>query len=57
MTEICVQINGDFEEIKKTVLDKGFEFSEAYDNYDTYFTTIQKDQIKRVSYKQLLDNS
>lgn len=57
MTEICVQINGDFEEIKKSVLDKGFEFSEAYDNYDTYFTTIQKDQIKRVSYKQLLDNS
>ena len=57
MTEICVQINGDFEKIKEAVLKQGFEFVESYDNYDTYFTTIQKDKIKIVSYKELLDNS
>lgn len=57
MTEICVQIDGNFEEIKKAVSRQGFEFIESYDNYDTYFTTIKKENIKSVSYKQLLDNS
>lgn len=57
MLEICVQIKGTFEEIKKVILAQGYEFVESYDNYDTYFTTIQKDKIKEVLYKQLLDNS
>lgn len=57
MTEICVQVNGNFDEIKQAVLNQGFEFLESYDNCDTYFTTIPKSKIKVVSNKKLLDNS
>lgn len=57
MTEICVQIDGNIEEIKKVVLSHGFEFLEAYNNYDTYYTSLPKNEIMKVSYKDLLDNS
>lgn len=57
MTEICVQINGELEEIKKSALEKGFEFKESYNNYDTYYSTVSEEELKTVEYKKLLDNS
>lgn len=57
MTEICVQINGELEEIKNSAIEKGFVFSESYNNFDTYYTTISEENLKKVSYKELLDNS
>lgn len=57
MTEICVQVFGKLEDIKKAVEAKGYKFVETYNNFDTYFTTIKKEKIKAVSYKDLMDNS
>ena len=57
MTEICVQIDGKLEDIKKSALDKGFVFSESYNNFDTYYSTISEEDLKTVPYKKLLDNS
>ena len=57
MTEICVQIYSDFEKVKQILLSQGFEFLESHSNYDTYFTSIPKEKVKQVEYKELLDNS
>ena len=57
MTEICVQVFGELEDIKKAVEAKEFEFVETYNNFDTYFTTIKKENVKMTSYKNLMENS
>lgn len=57
MTEICVKINASLEETKRMAIEKGFEFIESYNNHDTYFSTIDKENLKKVTYKNLLDNS
>ena len=45
------------QEVKKSALEKGFVFSESYNNYDTYFSTVSEEELKTVAYKKLLDNS
>jgi len=57
MTEICVQIKGNLQEVKKSALEKGFQFVESYNNHDTYYTNISKDDLKKVNYKKLIDSS
>ena len=57
MTEVCVQIFADFEEIKNAILAQGYIPVESYDNYDTYFSSLPKEKIKAVTYKELLDSS
>lgn len=57
MTEVCVQVFKDLESVKKSVLKEGYSFIETYNNYDTYFTTISKNEVADTPYKQLLDNS
>ena len=57
MTEICVQIDGKLKDIKEAILSKGFKFIETYENFDTYFTTINEKEINDTPYKNLLDNS
>lgn len=57
MTEICVEISATVDEIKKVAIEKGFEFLETYYNLDTYYTTLKNEELKNVSYLNLLDNS
>ncbi len=57
MTEICVQVNDNIEKVKQCLEQLGYKFIEQYFNHDTYFTTFDREEIKKVSYKELLKNS
>jgi len=57
MVEICVALLESADETIKKLENQGFTFVESYKNYDTYFTTINKLDLKTIPYKTLLDNS
>ncbi len=57
MTEICVQVFGKLEEVKKALIENGYCFLESYNNHDIYYTTYKSDELKKVTYKELLDKT
>ena len=57
MVEICVALLEGAQDSIKKLEKQGFTFVESYKNYDTYFTTINKLDLKTIPYKTLLDNS
>ena len=56
MTEICVLAKNSFEQVKEKLINNGFEFVEAYNNHDIYFTTLSQN-LRAVPYSQLLKQS
>ncbi len=57
MTEICVQVFKELEEVKKYVIENGFTFLESYNNHDIYYTTYKNEELKKITYKELLDRT
>lgn len=57
MTEICVQVYATLEELQRKLENAGFEFVENYNNADTYFSTLNENDVENVDYKTLLDSS
>ena len=57
MTEICVQVNADYETVRNAFVNMGFVHKESYENRDAYFTFIPKNEIMDTEYKTLLEKS
>lgn len=55
MTEICIQVEETFEQAKAILAKSGFEFGDAFTNFDTYYTTLTSAEDEE--YQTLLKNS
>lgn len=56
-TEITVQIYEDIQNILDKLKIMGFEWKDTFTGVDQYFTTLNSEQVKTASYKELLDSS
>ena len=56
-TEITVQIFEDIENIKQKLESMGYTWKDTFTGCDQYFSTLSSEQVKKASYKQLLDSS
>ena len=56
-TEITVQIFEDIKNILAKLEDMGFAWKDTFTGTDQYFTTLTPEQVKKASYKELLDSS
>lgn len=56
-TEITVQIFENIEKVKQTLISLGFNYKDTFSGTDIYFSTCKINEIKNVSFKNLIDNS
>ena len=56
-TEITVQVFEEYEDIKKKLVDVGFELLEEFEVNDYYFSRFNKEQLNTMGYLDIMNNS
>lgn len=56
-TEITVQIFDDIDNVKNVLIKKGFLYDDTLTGKDRFFSILSKEEVKKSSFKALMDNS